>query len=208
MEFEAVCFVRCQIKELMGFLLLQTLKPELPFTSKIGLILQFIICLTSVTQRWSGLVLEQNYLLARYQLQRLRHGSLFMCITLYCCHSCYIKVGEKNLLNCKWGAGGPLKPFFRHSSWFYSSALLSRGYNLFIFNKTVRKYSSGTWKELGCLVPLSIKQSLEDLLSGSRNSSNKTQMLSYGIIGRKVSIRKITCNFPMPQKKHSCWQCQ
>lgn len=58
MELEAVCFVRCQIEELMDFLLLQTLKPELSFTSKIGLILQLIICLTSVTEQWSGLVLE------------------------------------------------------------------------------------------------------------------------------------------------------
>lgn len=58
MELQAVFFVRCQIEELMGFLLLQTLKPELSFTYKIGLILRFIICLTSVTEQWSGLVLE------------------------------------------------------------------------------------------------------------------------------------------------------
>lgn len=57
-ELEAVCFVRCQIEELTGFLLLQTVKPELSFTSKTGLILQFVIFLTSVTEQWSGLILE------------------------------------------------------------------------------------------------------------------------------------------------------
>lgn len=79
---EAVSFVRCQINKLMGFLLLQTLKPELPFTSKIGLILQIIICLTSVTEQWSGLVLQKNYLLAGYQPHRLHHGSL-LCALLF-----------------------------------------------------------------------------------------------------------------------------
>lgn len=55
----------------------ESVKPELSFSLKIDLMLQFIIGLTLLAEQWSGLVLGSDYQLVLYQFYRLLHDSFF-----------------------------------------------------------------------------------------------------------------------------------